>query len=1050
MAIIEKYSARRINKDVAPDAVHPNGDRMFLPGDLLDALNCRYAARGSGKGKVKSVKGNTQRVNELPDGDNICIGRFLYSKAGTVIYCVYNSTTQHRVIEWNPDDNTFVTLLEGSYLGFTLSSYISQGGIIDDLFLWNNPETSICQINIVRARTGFYLGVNAEKQIRFGATPPLVPPTAEKIDDVALEINLVSQSNWQFAYNFIYLDNQESVFSPLSKLVEGKLQHDPLSTEENTIRVTVTIPSYLVGMIRAVQVAFREGNLGNYYIFNTIENPTDESYEIDFNNAGKQTPVVISQSSKMYDRVPRKTNGFEIVENRAFAVENSIGFSFTGVTFNLVATLGSEAATFIEEPNPDHRRIFDKRYLKDRGRYGVGIVFYDDFGRTSFVKSDKYLTVPEGSYFFEDVVDGSFHYVYWGKDYSTKRFITWALTGSPPSWASKYQIVLTKEQNYSVYGQALADLHFYNRELFEGADNSWIDQYSYNWRGKEFANPNEVLNIAGSRLYLHIPLNFPFTVEPGDIVKIFNPDWPDTTPTYSVQNVVGDFLDLGLHTMNNGISDPAIPLVLFFEVYRPSSVRTEIFYEIGQVFDVVAGAFSTISGRIDGDTTLLSLRSQTGQNLPKYFYENPPFSPSGPNEILPLVDSQDIQLIESPANLFRVSSTLLQNGSSGDQVILQPLSTLDYSRIDNDFGRPHTTKSNEREQNNFTTVVFSNVYVGNSDVNGLSSFDEANRYFIPIELGPVTALKKVRNVLLAIHQRNTSSLYVGEGFIRQGEDSIIAKTESVVGDDRQLGRSAGCINPESIFELDGSAYWWDAYRGEIVRYTNAGIHPISYFGMTDYFYQKSLLQYPYRNSVKIVTGYDFSLDEFLIHFPSIDGVTEAETWAFNVQLEAWVTRYSFNPDQIFSVSKKLITFKDGQIWVHGDNELYNNFYNQQYMRSFRFVSNSNLGSNKKFLNVHIDGQIRGEDESFIPARFYTKEGQESYTPAYEFEFDEGKWCGPILRDINTPGIDETRLPLRSGDEMVSNYIEVEIINDRADEAPCGQVNVVFKEEEFSK
>jgi hypothetical protein len=90
-------------------------------------------------------------------------------------------------------------------------------------------------------------------------------------------------------------------------------------------------------------------------------------------------------------------------------------------------------------------------------------------------------------------------------------------------------------------------------------------------------------------------------------------------------------------------------------------------------------------------------------------------------------------------------------------------------------------------------------------------------------------------------------------------------------------------------------------------------------------------------------------------------------------------------------------------------------------------------------------------ETDIPFRYYTKEGQESYTPAILFEQENGsvgKWTGPVMKDINTP-VEPNQNSLNSGDDLVSSYLELEIINNRSDESPCSEVNVVYTEDLFS-
>ena len=137
--------------------------------------------------------------------------------------------------------------------------------------------------------------------------------------------------------------------------------------------------------------------------------------------------------------------------------------------------------------------------------------------------------------------------------------------------------------------------------------------------------------------------------------------------------------------------------------------------------------------------------------------------------------------------------------------------------------------------------------------------------------------------------------------------------------------------------------------------------------------------------------------------------------------------------------------------LHNANEICNNFYGLQYGRSMKYVCNPNLGKNKRYLNIHIKGPLCKDPVSeFQVVKFNTSEGQASFTPAYEFELDNGKMVAPILKDVNSlveSGGDQ--LPLRSGDDLISNYMEFEIFNDRTDEAACPQVNIIYKTEDYS-
>lgn len=1067
MAEIEKYIAKRINKDFMPGAVQADGTRMMLPGELVDALNCRIGIDGV----VKSVPGNILSVySNLGAGDNKVIGAFEYQKNNTVICFVYNSLGNHRVFEWNAASDTFITLLEGSSLLFSLSNYVTGGGVLDDLLIWNDGLNPIRFININDAKNGLYVAPYSKYRLALATQPPLDPPTINIVTDLSVIINNIVKSTFQFAYNFIYTDNRESVYSPLSKLAWVRPYNEPDDNVNNGIDVTVTIPSYLLGIVKSINLVYREGNLGLYNIWEQIKNPDATSYTRRFFNNGKSIAVSAEDQNLLADSIPSVTKALEIIRNRIFCSLNNEGFDVDDSTFNLSVSLGEETAvvpTFIREGRSDYVNV---RYLKDGGVYGIGIVFFDDFGKKTFVKKTTVVNVPFGNI---------------GRS-TTKKFLNWTLTGSPPPGFTKYQIVLSANRFHANYFQCVAIPHLYVRDIKEGEENNTQTDNTYNFAGKMFLKldkiyqPGEPRVLPGwQKVYLQIPFNAPFVPDTSCLVR-----FSDTFGRrfINVLGVDGDFVIIDLRSFEPEPVDPRddIPQIEWIdfngliEIFKPADSFETVYYETGKAYNIVNGAFETLTDRLNGDTYNLRFTKQGGwEYSPRDVIVGDP---------IPTGITKFDWVFESPTGIFSsvvatVPAAILsyrrgaargnetgnesQGSSSGTVTTASSTETkivysLDYNKASSDYGRAHGVFDEERKKDFYNVVAFSNPYVENSYINGLSKFLPENQYPLPVDRGPIISLIKVGNVLLAIHERYASTLYIGEGLIRQGSDFILAKTENVVGDDRILQGGHGCINPESVNVFLDQAYWWDAYRGAVVRYTNAGLYPVSHYGMRNYFATKGRQLLPYRNSVKVVTAYDYLNDEFLITFTDVkDGLgtilIPGETWAFNTIRNEWKTRYSFVPESYATTETYLLSFLNGQLWQHNKGSVFNNFYGVQYDRRWKFIANPRLGKNKRWMNIHIKGVIAGDPQSeFVPVRIKTKEGQETFIPAYEFEMEEGKLVAAILKDINsTPPDEESMLALRSGEDIISEYAEVELINDRTDEGEVSQVNMVYMVEEFS-
>lgn len=1060
---VEKYIIQRILKDIDPDAIGPAGDRLLLPGDSPDALNCRYYVNESSRFVVKSIMGNTLLGGmTLPSGNNQCIGHFLYNKYNSIVFLLYNSNANHQIVQWNYDTKAFTVLIQDPALAFDPNYPITQGGILDDIFVWNNPVLAVCKINIARAKQGIYTGPLKLWQFSLLARPPIVAPTIALISDSTFAFNFVSRSTWQFAYRFVYLDGETSVFSPLSKLAYGGVDFDPTSTINNIINVTVTIPSELVPLIRTVEVAYREGNIGNYNIFNQIQYPNTTQYVMPFRNNALSLPVAVEDFTRLYDNLPLGgVEAFGLIKDRAFVTLNNEGFDVP-VNFTLSAAVVTETYDST------------KRYCKRGGSYNLGIVFGNDFGQTTFVKAKTSVSIPYTT---------------------TNQYIQWTLSGTPPAGFTWYQVVLSYNTAQQTYAQVNAIPYLYVSESPPNTSEGGVYDTYYIWRGHMFRklefSTSTITRPLGlgtvqvpqfKYLWLQIPLNTPIVPDNTYYIRFIN-SAPFAKAVYPIIGIVDDFLVIDiLKDSSNDLIDWTANLPVAVEIFSMVNSPTEVFFETGQQYAITSGAFSVGSDKLYADTYLISAATFQSaghghQYTPLTLQQNAYVPPQAPYTIT----AAEITA-ESPSGIFSnsyaevdtsVPQTVKQTDILGQTSVVtsgpvvgqggvekavvtrasvginKNIFTLDYNKISSDYGRAFIENNNERKQDQNTTVGYSDPFFQDTLTFGLNTFRADNAYSIPRDRSPITAFKKANQVLLAIHQRNTSTLYIGEGLIRQNQDFVLAKTEDVIGDNRELEFNFGCINPESITEVYGHVYWWDAYRGAVVRYTNAGLFAVSDYGLGNYMRQKAKAYEPYRNTIKIVTGYDFANEELIISFPTAGPIT-AETWAFNTKKNVWVTRYSYIPEHIASLNNNLFTFKNGGMWLHDSNTLRNNFYGQQFTRSFDIFCNPKLGKNKRALNVHIKGDITtdltNEDQVVV---ITTPEGQQSFIPAYEFYLDEGKYVAPVLKDINTPGMTGNQLPLRSGDDMVSSYFRVSIVNNRTDDGVCSQVNVVYKTEEFS-
>src|SRR3972149_4912494 len=137
-------------------------------------------------------------------------------------------------------------------------------------------------------------------------------------------------------------------------------------------------------------------------------------------------------------------------------------------------------------------------------------------------------------------------------------------------------------------------------------------------------------------------------------------------------------------------------------------------------------------------------------------------------------------------------------------------------------------------------------------------------------------------------------------------------------------------HPESFSYFGIAKYCIDVNSGVVLRLSNDGLTAISkIYDMNDYFTEKCGQVLASASKVNIYGVYDIKFGEYIIAFSAI-GEVAGETLAFNEEKNVWSTYYSYVPEMMCGNGLDIISFKNGGLWKHNTNALYNNFYGTQY------------------------------------------------------------------------------------------------------------------------
>lgn len=338
--------------------------RLVKSMEMTDALNVRISAETDGDGGViKNAFGNSAVAfrsgnnwqglpHALPNGTNKVVGSVSDLKNGVIIYFVYNSSANHSIYRFTTSQNNVELVYRDSVLAFQSDSFV-KGDVINNLYnevllYFTDGITAPKKINVTRAIIGGYSSVitsgTADQKLEFltlAKKPPLDPPTYEFFTDTAYDDNNIYESNFQFSYQYVYLDGEYSAISKYTDLAVAPNQYldgfieDAQRNEYNAIRVFVQTST---ADVKTIIVLGRRGNEGPWFIVDEIQNPALSSpatLSAVFRNDELYRFISQDEANKIYDAVPLAAQSQTISGSRLFLGNYSEGYPNVDVKVSL-------------------------------------------------------------------------------------------------------------------------------------------------------------------------------------------------------------------------------------------------------------------------------------------------------------------------------------------------------------------------------------------------------------------------------------------------------------------------------------------------------------------------------------------------------------------------------------------------------------------------------------------------------------------------------------------------------------------------------------------
>jgi len=365
--MIDKLIPRYLNKD--DDA------RLIKSVEMTDALNVRVSADMDGDGGViKNAFGNEAMdfktgnnwqglPHALPAGSNKVVGSVTDQKNGVIIFFVWNDEDDHSIYRFTTAQNEVDLIYRDSVLAFTAFGFV-KGDVIntvnnDILLYFTDGITPPKKLNISRAIIGGYSSVitngTDEQKLEFltlAKKPPLDPPTYEFFTDTTVDENNIFESNFQFAYQYVYFDGEYSAISKYTDLavapnqyLDGFIDADQRN-EYNAIRIFVETST---ADVKTIRVLGRRGNEGPWFIVNEIQNPalsSSTTLSTEFRNDELYRFISQDDANKIYDAVPFTAQSQTISGSRLFLGNYTEGYPNVDLQVRLYSNYDKEPSVY--------------------------------------------------------------------------------------------------------------------------------------------------------------------------------------------------------------------------------------------------------------------------------------------------------------------------------------------------------------------------------------------------------------------------------------------------------------------------------------------------------------------------------------------------------------------------------------------------------------------------------------------------------------------------------------------------------------------------------
>lgn len=635
--------------------------------------------------------------------------------------------------------------------------------------------------------------------------------------------------------------------------------------------------------------------------------------------------AMVKNKLTMYDFNPNHDNRNVIGNIASPSTFNSVGYDFYlggsyGIDYLWMGKIYKyNYSTGVYEWTTTHDRvtslITDLSYsinykqtgvttLKSNSKPILGIKYLDASFRESGVVKLGYVNVPR--------IGNKLHVstYYWDTDEYYKRQINCKINHTPPEWATSYVYCLSRNNGISAYQYC---------SVVSATTNPTTDTM-------ELDINEAITNLIGFNSNYQLGA---WTFEKGDRLRLVGSVLSDPSTFQYYYDFDVEIMSQNTATGHITIPKQTIGIGYVVEVYRPTRLvdsNNDVFYEISNKFKIENGF-------------------HTGN-----------------------ITDQDISTPAESTLEFGDTYLILRGYYFGSGNFKYSVAESDsvsdyYINKTKGYGRPGFVIENMKRKYHHNLIRFGGLKNYGTNYNQIARFSAEDYEYLPEQYGEIAGAVSTGDTISVIQASKLTTYYVQKSVLNQADGTTLyVVSDKVLNNKNESIYNYGSVNPESIVNVNGTIYYFDAIRGAFIRKADNGQFPISDYGINRL--AKLLGKAVINQGVKVYAGYDEYNKEVVwawnwdsednVFGYGISFVENGNQWKSfqDFYLLAGATKKFVS--LLSSNVNQLVSFVEGRTFLHDSNVLYNTLYERTVTTEVEVVGNSELLQNKIFDYVTVE------------------------------------------------------------------------------------------------